>query len=391
MTIGRFWVGCLALAALVSVGAAEAAAQRSGPTPAMKTPEPPKAWASVGRLCRDGARRPVSDTALRIAQTARNEFFYFGGHRIDSNGRLFSFGVVETEQEESDEAITTYRLGHLGWWQVLRYWRLLGEDKLPVDAAREALRLRGFAGASRSPDDKDIDKPVRLSLDRALDAIEAVNARVGLTEIEKEILRQAVIRAAISDVAWSAAFIGAVMRQAGVTGEQFAYSDAHMEYIRAAFASSLGEADGKAQASLYRACPAAAVPPRAGDLLCYHRHAKEFGHRTASQVRAMVLADLERGTAAPAIRRSHCDVVAHVDRRAGRVYVVGGNVQQSVTIKKLRLNPKTGGLLEVQPDNCALDGKWTFPGPDAGKPVAPHLSGECTLNRKTWFVLLQAR
>ena len=370
---------------------------------------PNREWAAAVKQCLATAKAPVTERAAKVAAIARNEFYYFGGHRIDSNGRLFSFGVVESEQEESDDNIQTYRLGHLGWWQVLRYWRLYGEDKLPVDAARESLRLRGFADATRSPDDKDIEPPVRMALARALEALEQINGRVGLTAVEKEILREAVIRAAINDVAWSAAFISAVMRQAGLSEEEFAYSDAHAHYIYSAFASALDEVQGSArreqvqgsareevvqgvaQKQLYRACPAGVVRPRVGDLLCYHRHGKDHGNKTGAEVRALVLADIASGAKERAIRRSHCDVVAHVDRKTARAYVVGGNVQQSVSIKKLQLDRRTGGLREVQPDNCALDGKWTFPGPDAGKPVAPHLSSECTLNRKTWFVLLQAR
>ncbi len=405
----------LQLPAFVSTPSLAQVRRTNDATPA-PIPMPTREWAAASKQCLVTAKAPISERAAKIAATARNEFYYFGGHRIDSNGRLFSFGLVESEQEESDDNIKTYRLGHLGWWQVLRYWRLYGDDKLPIDAARESLRLRGFTDASRSPDDKDIAPPVRMALDRALDAIEQINARAALTPVEKEILREAVIRAAINDVAWSAAFISAVMRQAGLSDEEFAYSDAHSHYIYSAFASALDEVQGSArkqevqgsargkegsagkeelqglaQRQLYRACPAGAVRPRVGDLLCYHRHGKEHGDKTGSEIRSLVLADIASGAKERTIRRSHCDVVAHVDRKAARAYVVGGNVQQSVSVKKLQLDRRTGALREVQPDNCALDGRWTFPGPDAGKPVAPHLSSECTLNRRTWFVLLQAR
>ena len=91
----------------------------------------------------------MSEISRRIADVARDEFYIFGGHRIDSNGRIFSFGVVESEQEESADNITTYRLGHLGWWNVMRYWRLLDGSATPEDAARESLTVRGFPNASR--------------------------------------------------------------------------------------------------------------------------------------------------------------------------------------------------------------------------------------------------
>ena len=40
--------------------------------------------------------------------------------------------------------------------------------------------------------------------------------------------------------------------------------------------------------------------------------------------------------AARTIRRTHCDVVAHVDAKARKVYVIGGNVAQAVTANRDR-------------------------------------------------------
>ena len=184
-------------------------------------------------------------------------------------------------------------------------------------------------------------------------------------------LRQAVIRAAVNDVAWSAAFIGAVMRQAGLTADDFA--DAHATYIYAAFASAFAESAGEKQIAHYRACPTTSARPRPGDLVCYHRH-KELAATPAVKIRNLVADDVERDASKKSIRRSHCDVVVHTDTKARRVYVVGGNVQQAVTVKKLQLT-RQGTLQEIQPGNCRLDGPWRFPPPADGKPVAPHLGG----------------
>ena len=105
----------------------------------------------------------------------------------------------------------------------------------------------------------------------------------------------------------------------------------------------------------------------------------------------MILDDLAVKPDKSSISKTHCDVVAHVDLKASRAYVVGGNVQQAVTVKKLVLRRRDGSLAEVQPDGCKIDGGWSFPKASPGKPVAPHYSEECSLNRKHWFVLLQAR
>jgi hypothetical protein len=368
--------------------ASSALAQRPAKQQAV-TPLPE--WATISRQCTTTARKPPSEKALRIAEIAKDEFYYFGGHRIDGNGRLFSFGVVESEQEENEENIETYRLGHLGWWHVLRYWRLLAEAKLPVDAAREHLRLRGIPGAAAAPDDKDIDKPSRLGIARALEAIDRIPQSLTLSAAEKDIIKQALIRAAINDVAWSAAFISAVMRQAGLTDKEFEFSEAHNIYIDQALQVVLGEAAGAQPAGFYRACPPGSTRPRPGDLVCYHRHTRQYASRQPVEIRNMMLADSIAKPAVDRIHKSHCDVVVHVDAKAARVYVVGGNVQQAVTVKKLVLDRRRGTLVEVQPGNCRLDGRWTFPPPTAGKPVAPQLSSECSLNRKPWFVLLQAR
>ena len=353
---------------------------------------PHPSWtAGIGTICNRTARTKPSPKARGIALTAKDEYYYFGGHRIDSSGRLFGFGVVESEQEESEENITTYRLGHLGWWQVLRYWRLLAQTSQPIDAARRYLRLRGFADATIQADDTDIPLPGKLALDRALLAIDNVDAGMKLSRIEKEILKEALIRAAINDVAWSAAFISAVMRQSGLADTEFDFSEAHGTYIYKAFSNSQADIAGAGIEGFYRACPLTTAAPRLGDLVCYHRHVKQFGSKSAAGIHDMILDDLSQTPIGNTIHKSHCDVVAHVDLKAAKVYVVGGNVQQAVTVKKLALRRRDGTLSEIQPDRCKADGAWTFPKATPGKPVAPHLSDECLLNRRNGFVLLQAR
>ena len=105
-------------------------------------------WKTVQATCDATAARPPSALGQRIAQNAIDEFTRFGGHRIDSNGRLFHFGLTEAEHEEDDGGNPQAPLGHFGWWQVMKYWRtLFGGD--PTDK----LEVRGYRDASTSTQD----------------------------------------------------------------------------------------------------------------------------------------------------------------------------------------------------------------------------------------------
>src|SRR5882757_9501647 len=101
-----------------------AAGSFAGPAGAQSS-SPKPFWPSVQKICDQTAATLPSTLAAKIAQTALDEHYRFGGHQIDSDGRLFRFGLVEAEQEEDDGDDGVARLGHLGWWQVLKYWRSL--------------------------------------------------------------------------------------------------------------------------------------------------------------------------------------------------------------------------------------------------------------------------
>jgi hypothetical protein len=112
------------------------------------------------------------------------------------------------------------------------------------------------------------------------------------------------------EYAWSAAFIGYVMWIAGA-GPRFPYAPAHATYINLAREESLGHTTRWA---VWAEAPDA-VAPQPGDLVCFGRHA-------AARLR---FADLPAGPF-PA----HCDIV--VGREPGRITVIGGNVDDAVTL-----------------------------------------------------------
>jgi hypothetical protein len=365
-------------------------------------------WPSVQKVCDQTAAAKPNALATKVAQTALDEHYRFGGHQIDSNGRLFRFGLVEAEQEEEASGPEA-QLGHLGWWQVLKYWRALYGTN-PKVAARLRVWSYEEASASRNEDkdgapDKDRGPLHDETTMADLTKVSVADlVRLGAQTKDRnaiEALRQTAFRAAIIDNAWSAAFVSYVIKTAAL-GEQanpsevqsfakgrFLFSAAHRDYILAAFKTSIADAAaGKASTKdghLYRACPVYATEPRVGDLVCYHRE-RELKDSSDAAVRDMILADAQAGRPETVISQNHCDVVVHIDRRALKMYVVGGNVAQSVTVKKLRL--RRDMKLAENKSGC---GDWTLPPPSASVPVGPSLRDNCSLNEKKWFVLLQTR
>lgn len=117
--------------------------------------------------------------------------------------------------------------------------------------------------------------------------------------------------------AWSAAFVSAVLAEAGFSATEFHANDGHARYVVAA-------RDGWASAFEVLATPAAAVP---GDLVCAVRGDAELGPDP--------VAALDGGHPATPM---HCDIVVALDAAARRLQAVGGNVQQTVARTTLELD-----------------------------------------------------
>ena len=131
---------------------------------------------------------------------------------------------------------------------------------------------------------------------------------------------------------WSAAFISYVMRIAGA-GTRFPYSALHADYINAAAGGAAGTAALRAEAPQ-------AYAPQPGDLIC-------FGRRDARTLR------FEDLPAAPFA--GHCDIVVAAD--PGQLGVIGGNVDDAVTMKHVPVTP--GGYLAT-PAGEILDGRYSW-------------------------------
>jgi len=335
-------------------------------------------WKGVQATCNVTAAKAPGELGQRIAQTAIDEFTRFGGHQIDSDGRIFHFGLTEAEHEEDDSGNPRALLGHLGWWQVMKYWRsLFGDD--PTNK----LEVRGYRDASASTQDTQEAMLLRTSAAQLLRLAEDVS-----DPEMRETLRETALRAAIIDTSWSAAFISYVIRQSGVAPNAFHFANAHRVYIYDAFAVSAAELKNEASDGIYRACPLT-TRPRAGDLICQQRES-ELVDASDEAVRERIRAELDGSVQARSVRRTHCEVVAHVDKAARKVYTIGGNVNQAVTARKMNLR-RNLTFSASQKGDCGGPRHWSLPQPAGDPPHALDLTKNCSLNDKKWFVLLQLR
>jgi len=355
-----------AIALLAQPAAAQPAAKQDQTTATF--------WKGVQAACNATAAKPANETAQRIAKTAIDEFNTFGGHRIDANGRIFHFGLTEAEHEEDEGGDRPMSLGHLGWWQVMKYWRTLFDND-----PEGKLEVRGYRDASTSSQDALQADVLRTSAARLLKAADAET-----DPAEREVLREAALRAAIIDTPWSAAFISYVVRQSGVGANAFQFGNAHRAYIYDAFAASAAEKTKEAGDRLYRACPLSTTKPRIGDLICAQRE-PTFSDASDEDVRERIRAELGDTNGPRTVRRTHCEVVAHVDAQAREMYTIGGNVNQAVTARKMKL--RRGLKFAAPKANCGRSDRWTMP---QGKSASAHAT-KCSLNDKKWFVLLQVR
>ena len=349
--------------------------------PAFAQAEPTAAafWKAVQARCDATAAKPASELGRRIAQTAIDEFTRFGGHRIDSNGRLFHFGLVEAEHAAEHAGHRPTRVGELGWWRVMKYWHALYGDDIG-----DKLEVRGYRDASNARDETQAAALLPVDVGDLLRVAESV-----ADPDAREVLREAILRAAIIDTPWSAAFISYVIKQAGATADAFQFSNAHRAYIYDAFATSAAELTATADARAYRACPVDTTKPRAGDLICFQRE-RTLADASDNAVRERIRAELAGGPDKRSVRNTHCDVVASVDVPARKMYVIGGNFLDGVAAKRLNLR-RSLKFSATQKGHCGGPGAWTLPPPSADTPQEPHLAETCSLSDKKWFVLLQLR
>ena len=166
-------------------------------------------------------------------------------------------------------------------------------------------------------------------------------------------------RGFVIDNPWSAAFVSWVMQRAGLPG--FLSSGGHYDYVRAARAN--------AARSPYEFLEPMAAAPAVGDLLCYVRSNRVYGHKGLA-------AAIDGGTNGLPM---HCDIVVAANPdNDGKAYLVGGNVLQAVTMRVLNLNA-TGHF-------------WGLPRRgDGDVECSPDTASACDANRQDWAALLKLK
>jgi hypothetical protein len=166
-------------------------------------------------------------------------------------------------------------------------------------------------------------------------------------------------RAFVVDNAWSATFVSWVMGRAALPG--FRASASHIDYVRAAYQGT--------ETNAYQFLDPTHARPATGDLLCYVRGTQQtLGH-------AGLLGVIGRGGGLS----MHCDIVVAANPgNDSTAYLIGGNVQQGVTMRLLPLN-RNGEF-------------WSLPQRiDGGSPCSPDNVKACNLNRQDWAVLLKLK
>jgi hypothetical protein len=248
----------------------------------------------------------------------------------------------------------------------------------------DKLEVRGYRDASTSTQDSQETTLLRPSADDLLRLTKGV-----VDPDLREVLRESALRAAIIDTSWSAAFISYVVRQSGVAPNAFQFSNAHRAYIYDGFAVSAAELKKQARDGIYRACPLTTTKPREGDLICQQREST-LANDSEEAVRERIRAEIDGPVEARTVRRTHCEVVAHVDRPAHKVYTIGGNVNQGVAARKMNLR-RNLTFSPSQKGSCGGPGHWTLPQPAGQTSSESNPSRKCSLNDRKWFVLLQLR
>ena len=275
---------------------------------------------------------------------ARRQQGLFGGQEIDAEGRLVRSGHGEAEFDRNvGETEPT-------WRRVESFW-------LALQGAGE-LRVRDSEGRGQRVD--LLRQAVTAAGNARLNSFGGGERELGLSARETDTVLTSLLRASLVDTPWSAAFISYVVRYAGFTEDEFRFSEAHADYARQAFAGQ----------GAWRACDPASTAPRPGDLLCSTRAGAALIDRFES---------LGEALAADRSLPMHCDLVVAVDPDGRQASSIGGNVLQSVTLRRLHLQPEAGSSRVPPP--LLLSPRY----------AASARSAEAGFNDQPWVLLMQLR
>ena len=129
---------------------------------------------------------------------------------------------------------------------------------------------------------------------------------------------------------WSAAFVSHLYRAAGFSRNEFEFSDTHADYVLAAHEGRM---------PLFELVPVP-LAPRRGDLLCSVRGP---GRAVGPPMIDWISAQSSPRPFTP----MHCDLVVEVASEPRVARIVGGNVEQAVSMREAPLDE--GGRLDWRP------------------------------------------
>ena len=259
-------------------------------------------------------RKADPDIATRIAAVACDENIEWYRPFIDVDGRIASSTVVEAESSHLKSGASP------AWLRVAAYWR--DANLLRQMGRHQGAAECGYAGAAGG-------------------------------------MASQACRSFLVDQPWSAAFISWTMQRAAVPG--FVSSPSHFDYVRASRKNPQG--------SPYVFLDPQTTVPGMGDMLCYVRSNRVYGHAALAQT-------IDGGATG---LKMHCDIVVAANPGGdGRAYLIGGNVQHAVTMRLLKID--TMGRFQNLPMRSEGDVE-----------CSPDTPTACNFNRQDWSVLLKLK
>jgi hypothetical protein len=265
------------------------------------------------KTCITAASSPVKDSRIHeVLANARQQHALFGGQLIGRSGGVVAVGFHEAEFDRpAGESTPT-------WKRVAEFWAALDED-LP--------------STFRSPAGGLVDRK------RLFDQIAAAGEANGVSRLDEQQLsavQAAFLRSALVDQPWSAAFISFLMKKSNFSKDEFEFSDSHVDYVDKAVLSSSAEARGELTEYAYRACDVAKTKPRQGDIICYTR---DSAAGLDNYAKLLAHLDVRRSVRSAAPVPMHCELVTSSDENGNaKMETIGGNVFQSVTLRRMTLN-----------------------------------------------------
>ncbi|HHW4678478.1 MAG TPA: DUF2272 domain-containing protein [Xylella sp.] len=280
------------------------------------------AWPALAvDICEIPPHHNTSPAAQGIARAACEENRLWLQPFIDHHGRIASLTLTEAE----NDTLANQEL--ITWQRVALYWRESGTLAM-VSSEPGSSSCAALDGSRSTTND---------------------------------------CRAFLLDTPWSAAFVSWVMTHVGLSG--FPVSSTHIDYIRASYLDPSGP---------YRFANPATEKPKAGDLLCMLR---ERDHPLGyAGLRAALEAGITQNWS------SHCDIVVTANVNGDHtLYLVGGNVSNTVMMRKLPLDHK--GRLQLS----VIQKKNSKTAPNHKDKCTPTQENNCNFNRHDWAALLKLR